>query len=143
LKKLAICVVVSVLAVTPLTFASALLSSTSVSPTTGSTSPVQRSARWTFWYVRIHNRLLGSMFGRGIIARDVKLSEPSPRVLRFGHTTRSVFGRISCVPATETDKRNFGCRWTLTVKRRGVYTGPRRPRQRAEIDGTRCDVCLA
>jgi hypothetical protein len=106
-----------------LSAATLLASAPTASSAASAASPPGRAAQSTFWYVRIHNRILGSGFGRQIDARNAKVTTPSAGVLRFLHTGRRISGQISCLPATKADKRNFGCRWQITVKRRGVYWG--------------------
>lgn len=81
------------------------------------------AARWTVWYVRINNQLLGTAFGRGERTRSGRFSAPKPGILRFTDTRGTITGTIRCIPTTPGNKREFGCRWAITVKRRGFYWG--------------------
>jgi hypothetical protein len=86
-------------------------------------SRMTEAARWTLWYVRIHNSLLATAFGRGERTRSGRFSAPKPGTLRFTDERRAIKGGIRCIPATPQTNSEFGCRWTITVKRRGVYQG--------------------
>jgi hypothetical protein len=85
------------------------------------------AARWTFWYTRIHNDVLGRAFGRKPAPARVVLSTPAPGVLRLANRRRTITGRIIChaVPADPSipGSHRLTCAWQITVHRRARYDG--------------------
>ena len=87
--------------------------------------PMRRAGYYTFWYVRIHNTLLGQAFGRAPAPRHVKVRVRSGGVLTFNESKRTIAGRISCrpFPTDQPERKMFSCQWKITVKRGDIYSG--------------------